>query len=74
MREKPFIRLPIYWIERSKWNPLRYIFGKDRLTSDISKWHKQLKLDVSDITFVTNANVDSAPNPITSDSSSSEKI
>jgi len=47
--KKPFINLMRYSIERSKWNPLRYLLGKYTVTSNSKKAWKQVKFDASDI-------------------------
>lgn len=52
--KKPFYRLPIYPIKRSKFNPLRYIFGDHYLSGDVKKYTAQFPLDTSDIAIVPN--------------------
>ena len=46
---KPFYKIPIYPIERSKYNPLRYIIGKTYLSNDVVKWAKQREVRLSKI-------------------------
>ena len=52
MKKKPFYRWPIYLIERSRFNPLRYLFGAYYLSNNLKKWSKQISLDTSGITII----------------------
>ena len=51
--KKPFLNLMRYGIRRSRWNPLRYIFGEWTTTSNAKKAWKQVKFDVGDISITT---------------------
>ncbi len=47
--KKPYINLMRYSIQRSWWNPLRYILGEWTITSNAKKAWQRLKFDASDI-------------------------
>jgi len=57
MKQKPFYSLMMYPIQRSKYNPLYYIFGKWTITNSLKKYCDNLPddyLDTKDIKFIEN--------------------
>lgn len=48
-KDKKFFKLAPFPYKRSKWNPLRYIFGEWTVTFSAQKWVNQQHIDTDDI-------------------------